>query len=119
LARRRLLAILPIFVIALLAQIYAPAGSALAIGRAQAAGVLAEPCAAHGQQTPGAPHAPGAVCDLCDFVFSGAAPVAFDLPPADFTRAAPRLVSWALPARRLCAGQRRQTAQARAPPFAS
>jgi hypothetical protein len=82
---------------------------------------VAPPCshADHAPASKSAPHSPDSACDLCDFVFSGAAPVAFDPPPTDFSRAAPHRLSWTLPTARIFASERRTTAQARAPPFAS
>ncbi|MCW2284059.1 hypothetical protein M2323_001672 [Rhodoblastus acidophilus] len=119
--RRRILAILPAFLAALLVQIYAPAGSALAIARAHQQ-TVAQPCAMHANHAEAertAPHSHDAACDLCDFVFSGAAPLAFDPPPTDFTRAAPHRLTWTLPTALRVASARRTTAQARAPPSAS
>ena len=119
--RRRILAVVPIFLIALLVQGYAPAGSARAIGRAHQQAV-APPCPMHAHQPTApreTPHAPGAVCDLCDFVFSGAAPVAFDIPQVRIDAVAPFRIAGPLPEARVFASPRREAAQARAPPSAS
>ncbi|MCW2286560.1 hypothetical protein M2323_004357 [Rhodoblastus acidophilus] len=114
--RRRILAILPVFLVALLVQAYAPVGSARAIAHAQHHAVAA-PCPMHARQ-PAAPqpHAPGPPCDLCAFVFSGAAPLAFDAPQIEVRPVAPHRVDWVLPEERKFVGPRRVTAQARAPP---
>lgn len=119
---RRTLAVLPIFLAALLVQIYAPVGSSLAIGRAQKAEVeVAPPCsmhAHHASESKRASHPPGAACGLCEFVFSGAAAVGFAVPavvvrPADFHR-----IAWFLPAGRVVTPARGGSTQARAPPIA-
>ncbi|PPQ33553.1 hypothetical protein CCR94_01510 [Rhodoblastus sphagnicola] len=118
---RRVFAIIPLFLAALLAQIYAPVGSGLAMGRAQIQGVALAPiCAgANGAQDRGAPHAPDACCDLCKFVLSGAAPVAPAALKLSFRSCAPRRIAWTLPVARVLVAARRETAQARAPPSAS
>jgi hypothetical protein len=120
---RRTLAVLPIFLAALLAQIYAPVGSGLAIGRSQKAEIaIAPPCSQHAHQAPassGAPHSPGACCDLCEFVLSGAAAVAFAVPEVIFRPAPFHRIAWALPPGRIVAPLRGGSAQARAPPTAS
>jgi len=114
---RRTFAIIPLFLAALLAQIYAPVGSSVAMGRAQGAGI-APICASEGGDA-GAPHVPGVACDLCAFVLSGAAP----LPPAAIPvvahRPQSRRLAWALPEPPVFVAAWRKTAQARAPPFAS
>jgi hypothetical protein len=115
---RRAFAIIPLFVAALLAQIYAPVGSSLAMGRAQGVGV-APICAAHGAPDRETPRAPDACCDLCAFVMSGAAPLPPAATPVAVHRPEPRRIAWAFPERRVFAAARRQTAQARAPPPAS
>jgi hypothetical protein len=95
----------------------------VAIGRTQKAEVtVAAPCPMHAHRAPksmGAPHSPGACCDLCDFVFSGAAAVGFAVPQIVFRPAAFHRIAWLFPAGRLATPLRGGTAQARAPPVAS
>ena len=117
---RHAIAIIPLFVAALLAQIYAPVGASLAMRTV--AGV-APICASHpapDRSAPdrSAPHAPPC-CDLCAFVASGAAPVPPVLAPFAFHRPEPRRAAWTNKTRRVVIATRRATAQARAPPFAS
>ena len=120
---RRALAILPLFLAALLAQIYAPAGSSLAMGRAPTtASSLAAPCSAHDPHAPAgqdAPHSPGACCDLCEFVLSGAAAVASDVPQVAVRSAPGHRIAWAFPNQTFVGHARNRLAQARAPPFIS
>ena len=115
---RRAFAIIPLFVAALLAQIYAPVGSSLAMGRAQALG-LAPLCVTQGAPDGETPRAPDPCCDLCAFVMSGAAPLPPAATPVVFHRPQPRRIAWTLPAGRIAVVARRKNAQARAPPSAS
>jgi hypothetical protein len=115
---RRVIAILPFFLTALLAQIYAPVGSALALGRASdTVAFAAAPCAGAGDRR--APHTPGACCDLCEFVLSGAAPLAAAPPPLAARSAPARRIVWRMAAVRLAPSRPPRTFRARAPPFAS
>ncbi len=115
---------LPLFVIALLALIAAPAFSALSMARVStgAAG-FAPICDTlggldHPEQTPAPGHAAHDCCTLCGFVAFGAAP-----PPPDFSSidhpVAVSLAVWIVRAERLTYGAVRARAQARAPPLHS
>lgn len=114
---RRFLAIVPLFLAALLAQVYAPVGASLAMGAAEPG--LAPICAAHSTPDQNKPKAPDACCDLCAFVSSGAAPVPPVAAPFAFQRAEPRRIAWAFRTLRGLDYDWRGAAQARAPPFAS
>jgi hypothetical protein len=124
LASRRIAAILPVFLIALLAQVFAPAGASLAMARASNASLAAPICQTSGDRdgrnhTPGAPASHDDCCSLCQFAHSGAAP----LPPQAvliITQPNPaQRVEWILRADRLTHRAQRAHAQARAPPFFS
>jgi hypothetical protein len=122
LARRRVRSILPIFLIALMVQIFAPVGAIWAM--TQASDPLAgAPICAHiddGAAPSTDPAAPASsqhdCCPLCQFAHSGVAPLA--PPPAPPARAAEphRLISWSV----VCAPVRDSAEashrQARAPP---
>ncbi|MCW2318244.1 hypothetical protein M2322_003811 [Rhodoblastus acidophilus] len=114
---RRFLAIVPLFLAALLAQVYAPVGASLAMGVAGPG--LAPICASHATPDQNQPKAPDACCDLCAFVSSGAAPVPPVAAPFAFQRAEPHRVVWVFRTLRGFGDARRGAAQARAPPFAS
>ncbi|HUO55375.1 MAG TPA: DUF2946 family protein [Rhodoblastus sp.] len=119
-AEWRIRAALPVFLIALLLQIFAPAGASLAMARAMQAAPLgfAPIC---GEINPaggknGAPVTPDECCQLCHFVHSGAAPLA---PQAILmVRPAPemRRSAWSARADHLADNVRYYHAAARAPP---
>jgi hypothetical protein len=125
LAIRRHQASLAVFLIALLTQIFAPAGSSLAMGRASSDPLFAVAnCqtvrdGASQNQAPGLPPARENCCQLCHFVHSGAAPVAPQIPLLVPNIPPPEHIDWIFIADRVIVRAQRARAQARAPPFSA
>ncbi len=124
-ADRRIGTKLPVFLIALLMQIFAPAGASLAMARAMQAdpagfAEICRPFDSSGDRTkaPGAPVSPDECCQLCHFVHSGAAPLTPQT--ALVIRPAPpmRRAVWSESVEHLADSGRYYHAPARAPPFA-
>jgi len=111
--------------IALLAQLFAPAGSSLAMARASNDPLFAAATCQHaggksGQpQTPGLPSSHEDCCQLCHFVHSGAAPLTLQNSVFLPQILPPKRIDWIFVADRLSFRAQRSRAQARAPPFAA
>ena len=124
-AHLRLLKVLPVFLIALLVQVYAPVGSSLAMARASSDPIFAATICDHASDADGQSHAPGLplshndCCPLCQFVHSGAAPLA-PLLAVVVPQIRPAIrADWVFLAERQTYGAQRSRAQARAPPSIS
>jgi membrane-associated protease RseP (regulator of RpoE activity) len=116
---------LAVFLIALLAQVLAPAGSSLAMARASNDPLFAAATCEHAggeagrTQTPGLPLSHEDCCQLCHFVHSGAAPLAPQIPAFLPQIQPPKRIDWIFVADRATFRAQRSRAQARAPPLAA
>jgi len=122
---RRIKASLPVFLVALLAFIWAPALANFAMAHAAADPLGATPICqqfdggASPKQAPLVPGDHSHCCDLCHFVISGAGLPA-QTPSVRLAPVRPTLtVAWARDDDRVAHDQRRIPAQARAPPAAA
>ena len=122
---RWIIAVVPVFVFALLVQVFAPAASSLAMARASGDPLFSAVICQHSGAAPGETDAPGLplshdeCCQLCQFVNSGAAPLAPQIAVVVSQIRPPTRVDWIFQAERLTYRAQRSRAQARAPPSLS
>ncbi len=124
-AKTRIGATFSVFLIALLMQVFAPAGAGLSMARAlRADPTLRAPICGQSDvsrdksRSPGAPLSADDCCQLCHLAQAGAAPLAPQAAQLVLRAPLARRIAWRLGANVAAAGDHYYHASARAPPFA-